>query len=611
LFILVKTSLLIDNQFLKRGAFSLHELLAIQPLPNQAKLLIVCDQFEEIFRYYEQGSQSEAQAFIALLLASSQSYYLPDKTLSHDVYVILTMRSDFLGECALFSGLTEAINKGLYLTPRLNREQLRLAIEEPALIFDGEVEPQLTVKLLNDAGNNSDQLPLLQHILMRLWQLSLDKQLTLTDYENIGGFERVLSNHADEILNSLTPNQQSIAELLFRNLCERQSEKRDTRRPVKFGQILELIEPNQQDDLIVVIKRFQQDDCHFLISDEHLKEDSIIDIAHESLIRQWQTLQEWTNKESESAKTYLRLIDRAIEWQKRKANLLQQPELGVFLHWKKEMKPNASWAKRYGDNFQQADLFLSKSEKANRYRIIALRIIVVMIAAAALNYLEEESLKELQTTNKELQKTNDELKTTNDELKTTNEQEIKQKKDSYMFLAQADNLLNKVQEKISNSDLDKAIKLYLKSSDVDEKNNLAWFGLGNAYRLKAMKYSKESPKEANKFYQEAINSYKKVIKLDENSKWTWYYLGGIYQNLGEIDNAIQNYRTQIKVNAKLPRDDDKDKSSSLSWYYIGTIHERQNKLIEAKSDYMNAVKIKTNINVENELSRVKKKLKEK
>jgi tetratricopeptide (TPR) repeat protein len=275
------------------------------------------------------------------------------------------------------------------------------------------------------------------------------------------------------------------------------------------------------------------------------------------------------------------------------------------------MKPNASWAKRYGDNFQQADLFLSKSEKANRYRIIALRIIVVMIAAAALNYLEEESLKELQTTNKELQKTNDELKTTNDELKTTNEQEIKQKKDSYMFLAQADNLLNKVQEKISNSDLDKAIKLYLKSSDVDEKNNLAWFGLGNAYRLKAMKYSKESPKEANKFYQEAINSYKKVIKLDENSKWTWYYLGGIYQNLGEIDNAIQNYRTQIKVNAKLPRDDDKDKSSSLSWYYIGTIHERQNKLIEAKSDYMNAVKIKTNINVENELSRVKKKLKEK
>jgi hypothetical protein len=158
------------EELLSRSPFSLHELLAIQPLPNNAKLLIVCDQFEELFRYAKEPAQREqAAAFVALLLASANPYPLADGTLSGSIYVILTMRSDYLGDCARFAGLSEAINQGLYLTPRLNRQQLRDAIEKPALVENGKVEPALLVKLLAETGNNADQLPLLQHLLMRLW----------------------------------------------------------------------------------------------------------------------------------------------------------------------------------------------------------------------------------------------------------------------------------------------------------------------------------------------------------------------------------------------------------------------------------------------------------
>jgi energy-coupling factor transporter ATP-binding protein EcfA2 len=161
---------LVSNQFLTRSPFSLHELLAIKPLPNNAKLLIVCDQFEELFRYGKQQSNSEeAAAFAALLLASANPYPLASGEMSNSVYVILTMRSDYLGNCAQFAGLAEAINQGLYLTPRLNRQQLRDAIERPALVCNGKVEPALLVRLLAETGNDADQLPLLQHLLMRLW----------------------------------------------------------------------------------------------------------------------------------------------------------------------------------------------------------------------------------------------------------------------------------------------------------------------------------------------------------------------------------------------------------------------------------------------------------
>src|SRR5262245_4661961 len=89
---------------LLRGPLGLVEVLRETPLPEASSLLLLVDQFEEIFRFRQQGysSEAEADAFVELLLATVAHREVP-------IYVLLTMRSDFFGDCALFHDLPEAI----------------------------------------------------------------------------------------------------------------------------------------------------------------------------------------------------------------------------------------------------------------------------------------------------------------------------------------------------------------------------------------------------------------------------------------------------------------------------------------------------------------------
>ncbi|MDF3042657.1 MAG: hypothetical protein K0Q71_5363, partial [Thermomicrobiales bacterium] len=86
------------------------------------------------------------------------------------IFAILTMRSEFLGVCARFKGLAEAVNRTQYLLPQMERPALMRAIREPALLYDGEVSRELAERLIGDAGGGQDQLPLIQHGLMLLWR---------------------------------------------------------------------------------------------------------------------------------------------------------------------------------------------------------------------------------------------------------------------------------------------------------------------------------------------------------------------------------------------------------------------------------------------------------
>ena len=86
------------------------------------------------------------------------------------IYVIITMRSDFLGECSRFPRLANVVNEGEFLIPRLNRDQRKQAILGPAKVAGGGISEPLLSRLLNDIGDDPDQLPILQHALMRSWE---------------------------------------------------------------------------------------------------------------------------------------------------------------------------------------------------------------------------------------------------------------------------------------------------------------------------------------------------------------------------------------------------------------------------------------------------------
>ena len=151
---------------------------------------------------------------------------------------------------------------------------------------------------------------------MRMWTLAgdnvLKRALTLDDYKAVGGLAGALSKHCDEILNELNPEQQRIAQVMFRALCERSSEQRDTRHPAQLGEVA-AIAGVDVDAVIPVVDAFRDTGRNFLMPPLPIALDaeSTLDISHESLIRQWQTLNTWVEAEAESARQYQRLEDAA------------------------------------------------------------------------------------------------------------------------------------------------------------------------------------------------------------------------------------------------------------------------------------------------------------
>ena len=163
---LASTNRVLIEATLRRSTLGLIRAVRQARIPPEDNLLVVVDQFEELFRFRRsrqiENSRDEAVAFVKLLLEATQQDDVP-------IYVVLTMRSDFIGDCMEFPGLPEAVNAGQYLVPRMTRDELRSAITGPVAVGGGEIAPRLVLRLLNELGDDHDQLPVLQHALMRTW----------------------------------------------------------------------------------------------------------------------------------------------------------------------------------------------------------------------------------------------------------------------------------------------------------------------------------------------------------------------------------------------------------------------------------------------------------
>jgi WD40 repeat protein len=354
------------SSILRRGSRGIIELLRELRTSADHRYLIVVDQFEEIFRFHKYGNANEAIAFVDLLLEAARQTERP-------VFVTLSMRSDFLGDCSLFNGLPEAINNGQFLVPRLTREQCREAVIGPAVAFGGLVEDTLVARMLNDMQGDSDQLPLMQHALLQMWEMALagqdrgdaDLRLKLEHYEKIGGMDGSLSNHLEQVLQELAPEDVPVARKIFCRLTERSSSLRDTRRPAPLKELAEAAGVSVT-EAGEVIRPFRLSGRSFLVPglSVPLNADSIIDISHEALIRKWSRLSDWVDDESSAARIYQRLVETAELWEKNKAALWGTPDLENAIAWRETFAPNAAWASRYGGNFALAMRFLDESQRA-------------------------------------------------------------------------------------------------------------------------------------------------------------------------------------------------------------------------------------------------------
>lgn len=350
---------------LSRSHFGLVEAVKQADLAGDTNFLLVVDQFEEIFRFHEGGQvqQEAANEFVSLLLEAVAQTDVP-------IYVVLTMRSDFIGECGQFDGLAEMVNRGEFLIPRLTREQYKRVIEGPIRVAGGQIAPRLLQRLLNDLGQQADQLPCLQHALMRTWDVWTAKgdseALDLDDYHCVGRMSQALSLHADEIYQSLADDRQrALCQGIFQALTVEESNNRGIRRPQRLGRLCQILDVSA-DELRPIIDAYRQSGVTFLIPSPEvaLTDQTIIDISHESLMRVWTRLRQWVEEETQAAGIYHRLSESAALHADGKAGLYRDPELGIALAWREIKRPNAAWAERYRPGFDKAIGFLEVSREA-------------------------------------------------------------------------------------------------------------------------------------------------------------------------------------------------------------------------------------------------------
>lgn len=325
--------------------------------------LILIDQFEEFFRN-KKGEESvhadkEPIDYIDLLLEAISHA-------DHPIYIVLSMRSDFIGECAHFSKLTDKINTSSYLIPQMTWEQKRMAIVGPVAVGGGQITTKLVQRLLTDLGENPDQLPILQHALMRTWNYwsdlrELEEPIDVHHYEAIGCMEEALSQHANEAFDELTETQKWVCEVLFKTITERGTGA-GIRRPTKLSEIAAIAGTSEQ-EVKTVVEAFRQPG-RALLTPWHeisLQSHSVIDISHESLMRIWVRLTKWVDEESEAVKMYLKLCDAAAKYQIGQAGLWRPPDLQLALNWQAKQKPTLYWAQRYDPAFERAMAFLEYS----------------------------------------------------------------------------------------------------------------------------------------------------------------------------------------------------------------------------------------------------------
>ena len=331
------------------------------------KVLLVIDQFEELFRYGSSPktglSQTPQAKFVDFIVDTINKPFL-------NVYIIISMRSEFIGECSHYPGLTKIINNSNYLVPNMGTENYREVIEGPVKFSGAGIDPMLIEVLLNEVGDRVDQLPVLQHALMRTWSHwqkleEPDRPIKLTDYEAIGTMRKAIPVAADEAFEELDQRGKEICEIMFKAITRKGSDNKGVRHPSDIGTI-KTIAGCTNEELIEVIEKFRSPARAFILParDVKLDESSVIDLYNESFIRSWERLRDWVNMEASSMQIYLGLSEASSLYQQGKTSLYRPPDLNLAINWREKNKPTLAWAVQYNPAFERAMVYLRTSEKA-------------------------------------------------------------------------------------------------------------------------------------------------------------------------------------------------------------------------------------------------------
>ena len=389
--------------------------------PSDSRLLIVIDQFEEVFT---RASVAEAKMFVDTLVNVVN-------TPNIRIQFIITMRADFFGSLSNYPRLAQLFEQqNMVIVTEMTAANIRRAIEGPVEAVGLKYEDGLVDRILDDVRSQPGSLPLLQYALRQLFDKRQGAVLTHSAYDEVGGVRRALAQHAEEIFSTLSEAQQETTRRLLLRLVEVSSSGEATRRRVARTELkFEDIDESAVDEVIDILTAA---DSRLLITSREIstEEDSSstpiiwLEVSHEALIREWDRFKTWVSSRLEDLQYSTELRKLSQDWVasgRDVAYLLVGKRLTRAEVWienadasdlQREYITESLTARTQRENAekerQQRELELERKNAA-RLRLLAILLVVGFVGSIFAVILAVSQRNELEAITSQLQQRTDEL----------------------------------------------------------------------------------------------------------------------------------------------------------------------------------------------------------
>jgi basic membrane lipoprotein Med (substrate-binding protein (PBP1-ABC) superfamily)/DNA-binding SARP family transcriptional activator len=354
--------------------------------PDSSRLVLVLDQFEQLFTATDEARRSE---FLSALTAAL-------RTAAGRLIVVLTLRADFYDRPLQQAEFGQAFIAGVLHVLPMDPHELEAAIVEPAEHVGASVEPALLAELVADAVSRPGGLPLLQYALTQLFEQRSGTVLSLADYRALGGLRGVLTRRAEEAFLRLGAEEQHVAMQVFLRLVRLGNGTADSRRRLTVSEIAGL--GTNAVLLSEVLTSFARQ--RLLTFDRDLLTgEATVELAHEALLSEWQRLADWIDRHRSALRRRDALLTAVEEWELAGRNsdyLLAGSRLAEFESLRRDGTLQlTSREQRFLDAGLEQELAASAAKAAQvedrrrlarsaRIRLVALGAVFAAVAGAGL-----------------------------------------------------------------------------------------------------------------------------------------------------------------------------------------------------------------------------------
>ena len=291
----------------KRPSITLRDVVEriLDKQPGTDRLLLIVDQWEELYTLCQ--DTRARRTFMDQVLEATETGKL---------HVVLTLRGDFFGRAiTAYRPLSDRVQEAQVLIGPMTREELRLAIEEPAKLVGLTFEAGLVDLLLEQAGDEPGHLPLLEFVLRQLWEQRRGGLMHHEAYREMGQLEGAIAKKAQALYEKASPEDQRSIQHIFLRLVRPGEGEADTRRRATFAELGEGLQP---------LVKTLADERLLVTSHVTGSAEKTVEVSHEALIRQWGQLKSWVDGDRQFLAWQQRLGLSIKEWERghRSADLL-------------------------------------------------------------------------------------------------------------------------------------------------------------------------------------------------------------------------------------------------------------------------------------------------